>query len=220
MLKNPIQKDIVAFLDKYYNFERVETPKAGYLALRGYISVIDDKKKFWGKFDVLILINELAYPNTIPIVIEKSEIINRDWDFHISKEGECCLDIHHKLIKSRNRGIVFEAFYREVIYPFFANYYFKKATGSYANGEYNHFFAGIAQYYKEEYGLENLEHIVALLETEVFSTKHEPNKKCSLCGGLKYKKCCRKIIYQLRSYGKIQLEKDLELFKKELQINI
>ncbi len=146
MPKNSIEKDIEAFLNKYYIFEQVETPKAGYLALRGNISVIDDKKKLWGKFDVLILINELAYPNTIPIVIEKSEIINRDWDYHISKEGECCLDIRHKLIRKRNSGIVFETFYREVIYPFFANYYFKKATGSYANGEYDHFFAGIAQY--------------------------------------------------------------------------
>lgn len=216
MHRNLIEKDIGAFLKKYYIFQQVVSHKAGFLALRGDISVIDDKRKFWGKFDVLILIDELAYPNTIPIVVEKSEIIDRDWDYHISKEGECCLDIRHRLIRRRNRGIIFETFYREVIYPFFANYYFKKFTGSYANGEYDHFFAGISQYYREEYGLDNVEHIIALLETEIFGTKYEPNKECPLCGGSKYKKCCRKIIYELRSYGKFQLEQDLEFFKKEL----
>lgn len=169
MPRNSMKKDIGAFLNKYYVFKQVESPKAGYLALRGDISVIDDKKKFWGKFDVQILINESMYPNTIPIVIEKSEVISRDWNYHISKKAECCLDIPHKLIRRRNRGIVFEAFYKEVIYPFFSNYYYKKSTGSYANGEYDHFFAGIVQYYNEEYGLRNFDHIVALLETAVFS---------------------------------------------------
>lgn len=149
MATKSIKNDVQVFLDKYYTFSRMESPKEGYIALRGQINVIDEKKKFWGTFDVLILINEKVYPYTIPIVIEKSEIIDRNWDYHISEKGECCLDIPHKLIKVRNRGIDFETFYKDVIYPFFANYHFKKSTGSYANGEYKHFFDGISQFYQE-----------------------------------------------------------------------
>lgn len=214
MFKNSLKKDIRTFLDKYYTFQKVASPKTGYLALQGDISVVDNQQKYWGKFDVLILVNESTYPNTIPIVIEKSEIINRDWAFHISEDGECCLDIRHRLILRRNRGIVFDTFYKEIIYPYFANYHFKKSTGSYANGEYDHFFEGIAQYYREEHGLEDFGYIIALLETAINGAKYEPNKKCPLCGSPKYKKCCRRIVYQLRLYGSEQLNQDLTFFKK------
>jgi len=214
MTKNNLNNDIESFLGKYFSFEKVESPKLGYLALEGKISVVDSKDKLWGHFEVLILINESEYPYTIPIVIEKTNIINRDWDFHISKDGVCCLDIPHKLLKIKKKGVFFEEFYREVIYPFFANYHFKKSTGDYANGEYNHHFAGIVQYYREEYGLDNTEDIIALLETATYGIKYQPNKKCPLCGGHKYKKCCRKKVYKLRGYGQPQLNIDLALFKQ------
>ncbi|MEL6304235.1 MAG: hypothetical protein AAFQ20_05535 [Bacteroidota bacterium] len=217
MSRSSLKKDVEAFLDKYFTFQRVESPKAGYLALQGDISVIDDQQKFWGKFNVLVLVNVSVYPYTIPIVIEKSEVIDRDWAFHISKDGECCLDIKHRLILRRNRGIVLKTFYKEVIYPFFANYHFKQSTGSYANGEYEHFFLGIVQYYREEHGLEDFGHIIALLETVINGTKYEANRECPLCGGPKYKKCCRKIIYRLRPYGLDQLKEDLAFFKKNLK---
>lgn len=214
MAKNALEEDVDGFLNKYFAFEKVESPKTGYLALEGKISILDRNDKLWGQFEIVILVNEKNYPYTIPIVIEKTEIIKRDWDFHISKEGECCLDIPHKLLKIKKRGIVLEEFYREVIYPFFANYHYKVATDNYANGEYEHHFKGIAQFYREEYGLKDYEDIIALLETTIYGIKHQPNKQCPLCGGPKYKKCCRKKVYSLRAYGLYRLECDLALFRK------
>lgn len=214
MGKNELDKDIISFLSNYFAFKEVKSPKSGYRALEGKVSVLDRKDKLWGQFEILILINEKNYPYTIPIVIEKTEIIKRDWDFHISKEGECCLDIPHKLLKMKKRGIVLEEFYREVIYPFFVNYHYKVATDKYANGEYEHHFKGIAQLYQEEYGLNNYEDIIALLETTVSGIKYQPNKQCPLCGGSKYKKCCRKKVYSLRGYGLDQLKLDLALFNE------
>ncbi|QTE24232.1 hypothetical protein [Polaribacter cellanae] len=214
MAKNALKKDVDGFLNKYFSFEKVESPKTGYLALEGKISVLDRNDKLWGQFEILILVNEKNYPYTIPIVIEKTEIIERDWDFHISKEGECCLNIPHKLLKLKKRGIVFEDFYREVIYPFFANYHYKVANDKYANGEYEHHFKGIAQFYREEYGLKDYEDIIALLEITISGIKHQPNKQCPLCGGPKYKKCCRKKVYSLRAYGLYRLERDLALFRE------
>lgn len=201
-------------MNKYFAFEKVESPKTGYLALVGKISVLDKSDKLWGHFKILILINETEYPYTVPIVIEKTQIINRDWDFHISQKGECCLDIPHKLMKRKGRGIVFEEFYREVIYPFFANYHYKESTGDYANGEYKHHFEGIAQFYQEEFGLSDFKNIISLLETAINGIKYHPNKECPLCSGPKYKKCCRKKIYDLKGYGLQQLKFDLTLFRK------
>ncbi len=218
MAKNTLKKDVDGFLNKYFAFEKVESPKTGYLALEGKISVLDRNDRLWGQFEILILVNEKNYPYTIPIVIEKTEIIERDWDFHISKEGECCLDIPHKLLKIKKRGILLEEFYREVIYPFFANYHYKIATDKYANGEYEHHFKGILQFYEEEYGLKDFKQTIKLLKTTINGIKYQPNNKCPLCcGGIKYKKCCRKIVYSLRQYGIPQLNKDLELFEKLLE---
>lgn len=216
MGKKCFSTDIKNFLDKYFAFEIVESPKTGYLALEGKISVLDKSDKLWGHFKILILINEAEYPYTVPIVIEKTQIINRDWDFHISKEGECCLDIPHKLMKRKRRGIVFEEFYREIIYPFFANYHYKVSTGNYANGEYKHHAEGIFQFYNEEYKLNEVPLIINLLQTAFTGIKYEPNKKCPLCGGRKYKKCCRNIVLSLKQYGKPQLYQDLSIFKERL----
>lgn len=214
MIKKNLNIDIDSFLSKYYSFKKVESPKANYLALEGKISVLDKESKLWGQFEILTLINENEYPYTIPIVIEKTEIIYRDWDSHISKEGVCCLDIPHKLLKQQRRGIIFEGFYREVIYPFFANYHYKESTGEYANGEYKHHFEGVVQFYQEEFDLENFEDIISLLETAIVGPKYPPNSKCPLCGKHKYKKCCRKKVYSLRGYGIQQLKIDLTLFRQ------
>lgn len=214
MIRNGLNTSIEFFLDKYYSFEKVESPKFGYQALEGKISVVDDNNKFWGQFEILIFINTAEYPYTIPIVVEKTNVINRDWDFHISKDGVCCLDIPHKLLKRKRRGIQFEEFYREVIYPFFANYHYKESTGEYANGEYKHHFEGIAQFYQEEFGHENYEDIISLLETAIDGTKHQPNGECPLCGKHKYKKCCRKKVHSLKGYGEQQLKIDLTLFRQ------
>ncbi len=214
MIKTNLDCDIDSFLSKYYSFKKVDSPKTCYLALEGKISVLDKKGKLWGQFEILILINKIEYPYTITIVIEKTQIIDRDWDFHISKEGVCCLDIPHKLLKRKRRGILFEEFYRDVVYPFFANYHYKESTGDYANGEYKHHFEGIAQFYQEEFDLKNFEDIISLLETAIFSPKYPPNSKCPLCGKYKYKKCCRKKVYSLRGYGIQQLKIDLTLFRQ------
>jgi len=137
----------------------------------------------------------------------------------IMKESNLSRDTVFKAYAElKKRGIVLEEFFREVIYPFFANYHFKDATGRYANGEYKHHSEGIIQFYYEEYGLENDKLILNILETSIKGVKYEPNRKCPLCGGNKYKKCCRKIVYQLRQYNKEQLSKDFRVFEQRLNL--
>ena len=54
MTKNNLNNDIESFLGKYFSFEKVESPKLGYLALEGKISVVDNKDKLWGHFEVFM----------------------------------------------------------------------------------------------------------------------------------------------------------------------
>src|SRR5690606_24935725 len=130
----------------------------------------------------------------IPKVIEESHKIFRHWDNHISSEGECCLSIPLELLKMSNRGIVLKDFYSEVIYPFFANYHYKKLSGKYANGEYAHFNVGIIQYYRDVLFLTDPYLIKKILETALGNYDFPSYKLCPVCGNSKYKKCCRKII--------------------------
>tara|TARA_R110002050_G_scaffold171077_7_gene303022 strand:+ start:1144 stop:1809 length:666 start_codon:yes stop_codon:yes gene_type:complete len=208
-----LKRDIAKFLEVYHKFDNVTLDKHNCEALYGEISVVDEKKQHWKNYKVLITINT-SYPHTIPSVYEMSDVIERDWDFHISKKGACCLDITHDLILKRNTGINLIEFYRDVIYPFFANHQYRISKGHYANGEYDHHEAGIIQYYRTKLGLKDPLYIINLINKAIKGDKFEANKDCPICGNPKYKKCCRPLVNKLRLYGKQQLESDLITFNK------
>ncbi|WP_299159163.1 hypothetical protein [uncultured Tenacibaculum sp.] len=209
-----LRKDLNSFLSSFYKFERVKLDNSDELAIVGTVDVVDEIGVHWKSYKIVILLNEENYPNIIPKVFELTDIIERDWDYHVSKKGYCCLDIPHKLIKQKRRGINLTEFYKNVIYPFFANHQFKLAKGSYANGEYEHYDKGIIQFYKEEFGLIDVEVIIKHIELAVGEYKAEPNRECPICGKPKYKKCCKPISNSLLVYGISRLKSDLELFRK------
>jgi len=208
-----IDVEVKHFLDKYYAFEIVEYPNKRFVVLEGKIDIVDDANDYWGSFDIQIILDREEYPYTIPIVTEKSNIIDRSDDLHISKEGICCLDIPHVLERMKRRGISFRSFYKEVIYPFFSNYHYYSDKKRYANGEYKHGFYGIVQYYEEEHELKDKEYIISLLKIAVSKSKPERNSTCPICGKPKFKKCCGKKILELLPYGRDRLEKDLKIFR-------
>lgn len=80
-----LDKHIKQFLELYHNFRLVNSKKAHIRTLRGIITVVDENSQLWADYDVRIEISS-AYPHTIPSVYEESKLIERDWDFHISKE--------------------------------------------------------------------------------------------------------------------------------------
>jgi len=209
-----LRKDLSVFLSNFYKFERIELDNSDELAIAGTVDVVDKIGVHWKSYKIVILLNEENYPNIIPKVFELTDIIERDWDYHISKNGFCCLDIPHKLIKQKRRGINLTEFYKNVIYPFFANHQFKLAKGNYANGEYKHHEKGIIQFYEEEFKLTDLEVIIKHIELAIGLFKAEPNKKCPICGKPKYKKCCKPVSNRLAVYGMSRLKSDLEIFRK------
>ncbi|MFS4493900.1 hypothetical protein [Maribacter sp. 2308TA10-17] len=207
-----LDTEIKHFLSKYFAFERVEYPNPNYLVLEGKMDIVDDDNAYWGSFEVQIILNKNEYPHTVPVVIEKSNVIDRTDDLHISKEGACCLDIPHVLDKMKRRGIRFTSFYQDVIYPFFANYHYHCDKKKYAKGEYKHGFSGVIQFYEEEHQLTNIEYIVSLLKVTIGFPKPERNSQCPICGKPKFKRCCGKKVLELIPYGQERLKKDLDLF--------
>lgn len=213
-----LDTELKHFLTKYYAFEKVEYPNKQFVVLEGKIDVLDDANAYWGSFEVQIILNKNEYPYTIPVVVEKSKVIDRTDDLHISKGGACCLDIPHVLDRMKRRGIRFTIFYQNVIYPFFANYHYHSDKKKYANGEYKHGFDGVIQFYEEEHQLTNIEYIISLLKVAVGSQKPERNSTCPICGKTKFKKCCGKKVLELLPYGHDRLKKDLEAFSHHLLV--
>ncbi|MGF1558978.1 MAG: hypothetical protein ACFCUL_07810 [Flavobacteriaceae bacterium] len=209
-----LDTEIKHFLNKYFAFQIVEYPNKQYVVLEGKIDIVDDVNDYWGSFEVQIILNKNEYPHTIPVVIEKSGIIDRTIDLHISKNGICCLDIPHVLDKMKRRGIIFTNFYVEVIYPFFANYHYRKDKNEYASGDYKHGFAGVIQFYDEQHDLTDIPYIISLLEIAIGPTKPERNRICPICGKHKFKRCCGKKLMKLLSYGNERLREDLVLFRE------
>jgi hypothetical protein len=212
-----LKKDLSDFLNTYFNFNiNTDKTNSNYLVLDGVIDIVDTNGNFWNDYKVRMAVPKTGYPNTIPEVFEISSKIERDIDFHISKKGKCCLDIHHKLMLEKRRGITLISFYKKYIYPFFANHQYKVKTESYAGEEYEHDADGVIQFYREEFNLTDYELIIKYIECSLGILKTERNKQCPICGGLKYKKCCRITVEKLKSYGKEILKLDLEVFKNKI----
>lgn len=209
-----LRKDLNDFLNTYFNFS-INTDKTNdnYIVLDGVIDVVDTNDDFWNNYNIRVIVPKSGYPHIIPIVYETSSKIKRDKDFHISEKGECCLDIHHKLILEKRRGISLVSFYKKYIYPFFSNHQYKIKINSYAGEEYKHDADGIVQFYKEEFNLTDYEIIIKCIEASLGILKTERNKQCPICGSPKYKKCCHQTVEKLKLYGNEILKLDLEIFK-------
>lgn len=212
-MNRKLKKDLQEFFELYLSFELSNQKFNGHSCILGRLDVIDDEGIFWKSFKLSILIDEDSYPYTVPQVYVKDEEIRRDQDWHIDRNGLCCLDIPHKLILMKNRRINISRFFKEVIYPFFSNYCYKEKVGKYANGEYDHDAKGIIQFYREEFGITDPQNAVQILNISLDSTnKMRRNDHCPICRSQKIKKCCWRTIKDLQRIDRKQLISDHEMF--------
>lgn len=179
--------------------------------IKGYLDICDTKGVYWDTFNILIIIPE-SYPFCVPRVFEISKNIPRDEDWHISKEGLCCLDIDHRMMLLGSKGINIADFIASLIYPFFANQLYRINIGSYAAGEYKHGFEGVLQFYAEQLNIKNAGTAIKILDGILSRNLPSRNHTC-LCGEKKYKKCHLISTEFLLQIPKERLTKDLEEFK-------
>lgn len=180
--------------------------------LKGKLDICDTKGQYWDSFEIAIEIPK-NYPHGVPIVLELSDNIDRDDDRHISQEGFCCVDITHELLFQAKRGIKMIDFIKVQVYPYLANQLYFDSVGEYANGEYQHHFDGVKQFYKEKLGLTDPKIIIALLELIIDNKLSSRNSPCP-CGGTKIKNCHENEVKFLKSVGKKQLQDDLRGFQR------
>ncbi len=213
MINLRLQKDIDSFLDRYFKFNCDYRAEHKFCCISGEIDVCDKKGNYWKSFDIEIYIDKETYPYCIPLVAETSKIINRNNDNHIAKDGICCLDVDHELLLITKKGIHFSKFYRDIVYPYFANFIYKTKSGSYANGEYSHGFSGVTEFYSEKLSLDDPILALKLLEELGSGTRFNRNEKCFCGSGKKLKKCHLNSVNVLKSLPKNRLEKDIIGFK-------
>lgn len=212
---NPkLKNDIEQFVQLYPMFSVIKSDDKK-VELKGVIDIIDTDGNYWDNYDIKIVVPIYKYPNIIPQVYENSKKIIRENDWHISVDGECCLDITHNLILLQNKGVDLISFYKEKAYPFFANHQYKLRTGSYANGDYPHLFDGIKYFYENEIGLFDDEVIIKILSS-ILKNRLPQKLAICLCGKNKYKHCHLPTVTKLIRFGKQRLSEDLVLFQNIL----
>ena len=210
-MKPKLENDIEQFIQLYPIFSLLKSSDEK-IELKGSIDIIDTYGNYWDSYDIRIVVPIHKYPNVIPQVYECSNKITREDDWHISKDGECCLDITHNLILIQNKGVDLISFYQNKIYPFFANHQYKLKTGSYANGDYPHQFDGIKYFYHNDIGLFDNQLIIKILSLILKNRLPEKLATC-VCGQNKYKHCHLATVTKLIQFGKKRLSEDLILFK-------
>ena len=105
MTNNLLERNISSFLYTYPKFKYFERPKKKCSILKGTIDICDVDGNYWDSFKIEIYIEKLKYPYCVPIIKEISRKIKRDDEWHINKDGFCCLDIDHELEYMSKRGI-------------------------------------------------------------------------------------------------------------------
>ncbi|MCM4152038.1 hypothetical protein DHD05_10580 [Arenibacter sp. N53] len=210
-----LKKDVKSFLEIYPGYSYYKKYGEKYSVIKGEIDVCDTMGNYLDSFNIEIYLDNDRYPYFIPIVKERSTKIKRHEDWHIDKDGICCLDIEHELEYKAKKGIEFIDFYQNSIYPFFANTVYKMNFGKYSNGEYRHFFKGVQQFYSEKLLLDNKHLIIGILNAILINALPGRNDRPCICGlDKKFKRCHLKCVEFLKSLSKERLLKDLAGFEE------
>ncbi|MCF8350510.1 MAG: hypothetical protein K9H15_05040 [Bacteroidales bacterium] len=205
-----------------WDFEEIKGffPKLSYIynekskiwIIFGELDICDQRGNYWDTFDIEISL-PITYPYCFPLVKETSKKIIRDAEWHIDKDGYCCVDIDHRLLVLEKRGMNLLIFIKNKIYPYFANQIFKKSKNVYAADTYNHNFEGIMQFYEEDLNIKNNKLAINLLKKVINNNLPERNEICP-CGKTKFKYCHFDSVEFLKCLPSHRLQKDLEEFSK------
>lgn len=207
--KSAFERDFIAVKERFPKLNYGWNAEIKMWVITGDLDICDTKGAYWNTFQITILVSR-GYPFCIPIVAERSNLIPRDIDWHISPEGICCLDAEHSLITLSKKGIYLANFIAEKVYSFFANQIHKLESKAYAGTEYAHHTAGVIQYYLEELKMPSVE---ATLQTLIHIFNKQGlgrNDKCPCASGLKLKFCHEKAIEIIKSFGPVKIKKDVE----------
>jgi len=210
-----IKQDLEDLVKRFPKLRYSYDEKQMRASISGMLEICDAKGNYWKSFNILITVGP-GYPYEVPKLKEKSDNIPRQLDRHITKEGDCCVDIPHKLKLKASRGIRLTDFVLYDVYPFFANQLYFDEEHIYANGEWTHNFQGIREFYQEELGIINDESAISILVAILDKRIPERNDLC-ICGKKKFKKCHLDAVRFLSCLGETRLREDLSGFRNSIK---
>lgn len=207
--KSPFERDFIIAKERFPKLSYGWNAKIKTWVITGELDICDIEGMYWDTFHITMLVPS-GYPYCVPIVAEKSTIIPRDIDWHISPEGVCCLDISHNLKAMSKVGINLTSFISDKVYTYFANQLYRLTENKYAGKEYAHLLDGVIQYYVETHNLKDKQAIVSMLQQITSKSNIGRNSQCPCGSGKKTKHCHQGSINTLKTLGSERLLSDLK----------
>jgi len=207
--KSQFERDFEAVQERFPKLRYSWSKKLKCWIIAGELDICDTIGIYWDTFDIFILVPS-AYPYCVPLLIENSEIIPRDIDWHITSKGFCCYDVDQNLTVMSKKGINLSSFIADKIYSYFANQLYKLKENKYAGSEYAHHLQGVIQYYIEQHQLTNETTVINLLTAIATKTSILRNELCPCGSNRKVKNCHLKSIEDIKTLGQEKIRFDLD----------
>lgn len=205
MPKLSLHSDMLEVLEMFPKLKSIDDKKNK--SLIGEVDVFDTLGNYVDSYEIKVLI-PVNYPYGFPLLFETSNKFEHSDYRHISDDGSCCVCSLQEADVQRQRGITIKYFFLKYVIPYFANQLYFDSKNKWANGDWEHGFEGIEQFYMEVFKIDDVEKILAFLV--LFTTeKIHRNEKC-FCGESKKLKHCH-----LKEYNKI---KDLSIMRIKCDI--
>ncbi|HRN48401.1 MAG TPA: hypothetical protein PLS00_13955 [Niabella sp.] len=162
-------------------------------------------------FGIIILIPKM-YPNAFPVVVSVNNKIEKTDEFHISKDGEICVEHTYVANKLANASLRLYDFINYYL-PRYFSWVLLKQNGITENlQEWGHRDKGTIQVYETLLDTSDKGMIKQFLERYLSAVKIRRNDKCYCGNGRKLKQCHREAALFLKSTSKKIIEKDIALF--------
>ena len=187
MAKNQFDNDFkeVKILYPELEFSIINDVKYKYKII-GILNITDSEGSHRGVFRVSIYF-KLNYPFGFGALQEISNIIPREIDRHIDKNGFCCICGPLEQAKNERKNVNILYFIQMYVIPFLANQIHFEAYGYFLNGEYSHYIKGLWESLEEEFQTTDSDKINSILE--YIRSKPSVNHKCYCGSGRKLKHC-------------------------------
>jgi hypothetical protein len=184
--------------------------------INGVIDVIDDEGGYWDSYEISIIMLD-DYPDSLPILIETSNKIERHIDWHMMSGGVCCLSTQAKMFYDLGGDITLVKWLNKFAHPFLANHVYRIKKGHYASEEFSHGNKGIIEGWKKIIPLKDNNQILAYLQHMVGVKRLSLNQPCFCGSRKKYKRCY--LLNQkdhLMNIPVSQIIKDIKAMSKEI----
>lgn len=207
---------LISILDQQYieafsKFPKLRKPflYGEFGILEGEIDIVDKNNWCWGTYEVRIVFSP-TYPAALPRCFEVSKKIIRHEDWHVNKEGLCCLGTDAKQFRDLPGGITLVKWLSLFVVPFFANHVHRVEIGSYADGELSHGPRGLYEDYSALLNIRDILQLIEQLRHMAGGITLSMNEQCFCGSGRKYKRCyLREPEMHMRGIPKFVIKSDI-----------